>query len=76
MIYYKRKENLVFAKTAFICYFDNPSYYVARTQVVDKVKLLLTTFLFGKKCDIINVRVIIHSQQMHCQYSLFFINLL
>ncbi len=31
MIYYKRKENLVFAKTAFICYFDNPSYYVART---------------------------------------------
>ena len=45
-------------------------------QVVDKVKLLLTTFLFGKKCDIMNVRVIIHSQQMHCQYSLFFINLL
>lgn len=52
----------------------NTKYY--NLQVVDKVKLLLTTFLFGKKCDIMNVRVIIHSQQMHCQYSLFFINLL
>ena len=40
-------------------------------QVVDKVNLLLTTFLFDKKCDIMNVLVIIHSQQMHCQYSLF-----
>ena len=40
-------------------------------QFVDKVNLLLTTFLFDKKCDIMNVRVIIHSQQMHCQYSLF-----
>ena len=44
---------------------------VRLVQVVDKVNFLLTTFLFNKQGDIMNLRVIIHSQQMHCQYSLF-----
>ena len=37
MIYYKWKENLAFAKTAFKLCLCSPSYYVARTLFIWKV---------------------------------------